>query len=827
MSAPVTAAAGPALVDLLERCGGCQKQLKADTEPRLLPCLHSVCLPCLKTGPGGQVVDCPTCKQQCPLADVVENYFLKDRGAKKDDANHASARCCTSCEDNAPATSFCVDCSEPLCSTCVEAHQRVKYTKDHTVQAAGNPAGKEVNHTVYCPVHEEEPLVIFCDTCDTLTCRSCQLDVHKDHQYQFLEDAVKNQRKMLATLLKRLGDKHASLQRSTKEVRSSIRQVWDAQKRVQVDVKTAILCIMKELNKRGKVLVSHAQKVTSGRQEKLERQHWAMSKLQRHQEHVLRFTSWALESENSTALLLSKKLIHYQLQRSLKMIVDPVEPHGDMKFQWDPKAWSKSAESFGTIMSENGPLPQTLSPQLPVASPASGPLQGSLKATVVSKGHCAPNPLLQSPKAPQPENKNRQETPSTPQAGKEGVGMPDAPQCPLGTEGPDVSPPRLQPQVSKTPKGATVELANNTSPEAAAAGVKRKRRVNPPDNPPPDEEVEEKFVPKLLVKRSQPSGGPVLRKVPRVSLERLDLDLSGEAEPPVFRVFPGTSAEEFSLIVIEQGAQPQPAAAPPPPPLPPPLLVIKEEQKELSIDDDDSEDKKPVVLPPKPPAGLVGAPEITPPAAPTVAPPGTHRNVSCCRVCCRAGAVVMCDLCERCYHLDCHLPVLQVVPSHDWRCLLCQDLPPPTEGLTNGGLEQDQPHTLCPTDQQKCEWVLLQLLCHEPCRPLHRLSSSTEGGDTIDLTLIRAKLQGKLSPNYSCPEDFAADVARVIHQFNRLTEDKAEVQSILGVQRFFEERLSAAFRDRSFSSLLDPGVQHTQSNGAAPPAPLPAPPPAP
>lgn len=111
----------------------------------------------------------------------------------------------------------------------------------------------------------------------------------------------------------------------------------DVQKRVQVDVKMAILQIMKELNKRGKVLVSDAQvsppappappispcapsppsirvppspqKVTEGQQEKLERQHWAMTKLQRHQEHVLRFTSWALESDNSTALLLSKKLV--------------------------------------------------------------------------------------------------------------------------------------------------------------------------------------------------------------------------------------------------------------------------------------------------------------------------------------------------------------------------------------------------------------------------------------------------------------------------------------------------------------------------------------
>ena len=33
------------------------------------------------------------------------------------------------------------------------------------------------------------------------------------------------------------------------------------------------------------------------------------------------------------------------------MIVDPVEPHGDMKFQWDLNAWTKSAEAFGVSLS--------------------------------------------------------------------------------------------------------------------------------------------------------------------------------------------------------------------------------------------------------------------------------------------------------------------------------------------------------------------------------------------------------------------------------------------------------------------------------------------
>ena len=56
-------------------------------------------------------------------------------------------------------------------------------------------------------------------------------------------------------------------------------------------------------------LALHLQKVTEGQQERLERQHWTMTKIQKHQEHILRFASWALESDNNTALLLSKKLV--------------------------------------------------------------------------------------------------------------------------------------------------------------------------------------------------------------------------------------------------------------------------------------------------------------------------------------------------------------------------------------------------------------------------------------------------------------------------------------------------------------------------------------
>ncbi|XP_038608625.1 transcription intermediary factor 1-beta [Tachyglossus aculeatus] len=757
---------GPEALELLEHCGVCRERLRAEREPRLLPCLHSVCGACLgnpkhhnasnnNDGPGnvnaspqdGPVVDCPVCKHQCFLKDIVENYFMRDSGSKATPDSKDANQCCTSCEDNAPATSYCVECSEPLCETCVEAHQRVKYTKDHTVRSTGPPKSRDGERTVYCSVHKHEPLVLFCDSCDTLTCRDCQLSDHKDHQYQFLEDAVRNQRKLLATLVKRLGDKHATLQKSTKEVRSSIRQVTDVQKRVQVDVKMAILQIMKELNKRGRVLVNDAQKVTEGQQERLERQHWAMTKLQRHQEHILRFASWALESDNNTALLLSKRLIYFQLQRALKMIVDPVEPQGDMKFQWDLTAWTKSAEAFGKIVSERSGLS------------GGGP------------------PAMAPPRPP-----GLSSAPLGPKSGVTGSQLMDV-QEGYGGFGPESSYGSVEPHVS---------------------GIRRPRPAGEGDV----------------------SG--IMRKVPRVSLERLDLDLTADSQPPVFKVFPGTTNEDYNLIVIERGGQ----QGGPGGPAPPGMAIVKEEETEAAIGAGpgaEGVETKPLLLPPLEPSAGEG-PRLASPSGSTSSGPevlgGPEAGVAAggpgpaaCRVCQKAGELVACGQCELCFHLDCHLPALQEVPSEDWSCSLCQD--PPDGKEDDGALaaraaaspvpgadpaSAPRPAKLSAASQQKCERVLLALLCHEPCRPLHRLSappaSASERPTTVDLTLIRARLQEKLSPPYSSPQEFAQDVGRMFKQFNKLTEDKAEVQSIIGLQRFFETRMNEAFGDTKFSAVL-------------------------
>ncbi|XP_018432333.1 PREDICTED: transcription intermediary factor 1-beta, partial [Nanorana parkeri] len=669
--------------------------------------------------PGAAVINCPVCKNQCLQRDLVDNYFLRE-DSSSDQAAETIQRC-TSCEDNAIANSYCVECTEWLCETCVEAHQRVKYTKDHTVKVKGG-SQKDSEHTVFCPVHKQEPLMLFCDTCDTLTCRDCQLQGHKDHQYQFLEDAVKNQRKILSALVKRLGEKHTTLQKSTKDVRNSIRQVIDMQKRLQVDVKMAILQIMKELNKRGKLLVSDMQRVTEGHQDKLEKQHWNMAKLQKHQEHILKFASWALESNNNTALLLSKKLIYFQLHHALKVAVDPVEPLGDLRFQWDSETWTKHAEFFGKIVSDKtGVLPSS----------------GS-------------------------QNSNSQVL------------------TPLTNFSPMVQ------NRSRTGQGRgnfiQDDYAEGESSGLESVGQKRGRASE---------------------------GGEVneqLKKVPRVSLERLDVDLSPATQPPVFKVFPGNTTEDYNLIVIERGNAGAGGGDP----------VVKEEAMEtgISIPTAESNEEKPQM---RADGSSESAPAVRPASAPSDGVASDANSglseagpAARCKVCQKEGSLLACVKCKTSFHRDCHLPAVVEVPSGEWKCMLCQDISKTDQGDVPADAN---PSDMSAVDQKKCERVLLELLCHEPCRPFHRLSSGADDNPLIDLTLIRAKLQQKLSQSFASPEDFVKDVWLMFRNVSKFAEDKAVVQSIIELQAFFEARLNLLFGDRKFSCLTgDVGADEDQQN---------------
>ncbi|XP_077324881.1 transcription intermediary factor 1-alpha isoform X1 [Lithobates pipiens] len=369
-------------LSLLETCGVCRANIQSRS-PRLLPCLHSVCAACL---PGAQrftalpgllqggnagtvqvgIIRCPVCSQECADKDIIENYFVRDTTeVPSSTVEKPSQQVCTSCEDNAEAQGFCVECVEWLCKNCIQAHQRVKFTKDHTVRQKEEvpPAvGGNSQRPVFCPFHKKEQLKLYCETCDKLTCRDCQLQEHKEHRYQFIEEAFQSQKVIIDTLISKLMEKNKYIKFTGDQIQNRILEVNQNQKQVEQDIKVAIFTLMVEINKKGKALLNQLETLAKDRRTKLLKQKHEVDGFSKQLEHVVYFSKWAVSSGSSTALLYSKRLITFRLKHLLRAHWDVAPVTNRVQFLCDANSWAQHIFSLGSLVIEEGDQAQQAAP---------------------------------------------------------------------------------------------------------------------------------------------------------------------------------------------------------------------------------------------------------------------------------------------------------------------------------------------------------------------------------------------------------------------------------------------------------------------------------
>lgn len=147
-----------------------------------------------------------------------------------------------------------------------QAHQRLKITKEHTIKSkeeaemdSQSLASTNVNKNFYCNTHPQvrthscrpnsriavaldlswgslyhgtclqEQLTLFCETCDRLTCRDCQLTEHRDHKYKFSHEIAAESRSFISSLLSDVSYKRVLLKSATKVIED--RQVLITEKK--------------------------------------------------------------------------------------------------------------------------------------------------------------------------------------------------------------------------------------------------------------------------------------------------------------------------------------------------------------------------------------------------------------------------------------------------------------------------------------------------------------------------------------------------------------------------------------------------------------------
>ncbi|XP_064348660.1 tripartite motif-containing protein 66 isoform X2 [Camelus dromedarius] len=284
------------------------------------------------------------------------------------------ARNCSECKEKRAAHILCTYCNRWLCSSCTEEHRHGPAPGGplFTRTQKGSPGvnGGSGDFALYCPLHTQEVLKLFCETCDVLTCHSCLMVEHKEHRCRHLEEVLQNQRMLLESVTTQVAHKKSSLQTSAKQIEDRIFEVKHQHRKVENQIKMAKMVLMNELNKQANGLIEELEGITNERKQKLEQQLQSIMVLNRQFEHVQNFINWAVCSKTSIPFLFSKELIVFQMQRLLETNcnTDPGSPWS-IRFTWEPNFWTKQLASLGCITTEGGQLSRA-------DTPAYGGLQG-------------------------------------------------------------------------------------------------------------------------------------------------------------------------------------------------------------------------------------------------------------------------------------------------------------------------------------------------------------------------------------------------------------------------------------------------------------------
>uniref|UniRef100_A0A3Q2T1G4 RING-type E3 ubiquitin transferase n=1 Tax=Fundulus heteroclitus TaxID=8078 RepID=A0A3Q2T1G4_FUNHE len=863
-------------VGLMDTCPMCKLSFH-NREPKLLPCLHSFCRRCLPPplrsaeprrdhqGPGGSI-RCPVCRQECWEVDVLDNFFVKDSAEVPSSTVEKTSQVCMSCEDNTEATGYCVECVEFLCLTCIEAHQRVKFTRDHTIRQkegmSPEALGVSTQKPVFCDVHKQEPLKLFCETCDRLTCRDCQLLKHKDHNYQFLEDAYRNHKQYLETMTLQLQEKRKAIEDVSSCINSGLQQVEENRKAVTNEIKKSICNLIMEINRKGKILINQLEALTKDHELALKKQQDDVNNLTRQLDHVISFTKWATASHSGTALLYCKRLILYQIHYLMRTTYNPsIVPQSSVRFQCRSGFWATNVD-LGSLVVERCPGRPTIPNHQP------GPRQeapaGSLSLAAAQQRQSTLAQLqMQVDKL---SHQPHRQPPPNHWSWYQNVRLPAPPGPPPPTRPihGGSSPSQAPPGLAQVGRRYGTSHPNPRSPPTYTASQSLRELIHSSTFPPKPIELshgasrfsqppsagaasqaslhQRCLAESSLLKRSE--AGP---SVPTVSIS--------VPKPAVGLCLPAGNAEKSSSLGLMAGpggqnsplAKPSstdrttgvtswkqtsaPPAAPPPKRRrrfsPGPIIVIKDEpedEDEVSFVQSSGGSSLPdsstgAQSKPRPaPKGLVasGAPASTStdqcsqtqsqPGPEKKAEPEEDPNEDWCAVCQNGGELLCCDKCPKVFHLSCHIPALNESPSGEWFCSFCRD--PESPEMEYAGDRGNAPvsEKFPPVDKRKCERLLLHLFCNDFSTDFQQPASPSETRrykelikTPMDLSMVKKRLQSKEGECYGSPEGFVSDVRLIFFNCAKYYKATSEVGSAgLYLEEYFEEQLKLVYPDRVF-----------------------------
>ena len=350
------------------------------TEPRMLQCLHSFCVKCVKKlleEQGSETsLKCPTCKKSSSLPEggvdalpkdlhkvrmaTVAQYEVKLQGGEET----ACDRCVKA--SNGPAVSFCVNCCEFLCKICCEDHKSWRKTLNHELQPVGSsksdcqstkdsPASLLSNipeEPRKCQLHSDEALKFYCNTCTVLICCDCIVHKHSGHSFDRIEKVAEKEKIDLLTSLGSADGAKSKLDDAIAKGGKVTQQIQAKQRSIEEEIENAFKTLMKALRKRKETLLAKAAEISLGKQTALTIQGEEFKALRDEIAETCEMITQATQVYTPAEMLSVKAVMADKLQLLVKQFQEvDVEPCKSevMPSSLDTTELVENIESFGFV----------------------------------------------------------------------------------------------------------------------------------------------------------------------------------------------------------------------------------------------------------------------------------------------------------------------------------------------------------------------------------------------------------------------------------------------------------------------------------------------
>ena len=344
MAAKPSSSSSPGLLKLEEQLT-CPVCLDLYTNPKTLPCLHSFCEACIERFPQDKedetyYLSCPTCRHRTelpgggagafPVAFYINN--LKEIYSLMKKVSDPQQVTCDNCT-TVNATGYCKDCSKFFCTECDAVHRKWGPTSNHKLtsldevaaSASQLPSAKQ-EATPTCSSHRE-PLVIFCETCDEVICQHCTVRIHRDHEYDLVNDSYPKHCQKLEECLSPVKGKMEDVKKVLSKIAKREGEIRERGEGVLEEIHKMVEEMMNVLRESERKLSEEAKRVTDAKLEVLSGQAKSAQISLSLLEHIEDYVEQSVKTGTPQEVLGSKKQMMERMSEVTTQInVEELEP---------------------------------------------------------------------------------------------------------------------------------------------------------------------------------------------------------------------------------------------------------------------------------------------------------------------------------------------------------------------------------------------------------------------------------------------------------------------------------------------------------------------